>query len=208
MTRHNAHTQIVWGHKTPRAEHHVDAIVPWVREADRHFYDIFLDGNNIDHVLRRWIGRDSSEIALRRTRLLICDDRIAGGYVALAGSELPGCRQADLLDLAREMGNGSYAALRARMDDLSDLFAAVEDHDFYLSKLGLLPDFKDRDLRPELMDDCLRRARQGGFGRVRVDVAENDKDHLAFFEGYQFRPIYRGKTRATELRYLSLARGT
>ena len=208
MNRHLDHTQIVWGHKTPQAEHHIDSIVPWVRAADRQFYDIFLRGNDVDDVLRRWIGRRSSEISLRRTRLLICDDRIAGGYVAIAGAELAGCRQADLLALAREMGNGSYSDLRARMDDLSDLFASVEEHDFYLSKLGVLPDFEGRGLRSHLMDDCLRRAQQGGFGRVRVDVAEGDEVNLGFFEGYQFRPIYRGKTKATDLRYLSLARST
>ena len=204
MTRRSNQVQIVWGHKTPQIDQKLDDIVPWVRQSGQPYYDIFLRGNDIDAIVSRWLQRRSSEISLRRTRLLIHGDRIAGGYIALAGRELPGCRQADLLDLAREMGEHSYSDLRARMDDLSDLFAPVEEHDFYLSKIGVMPRIEDQEMERNLMDDCLRRASQGGFGRVRADVPEHLEDQRGFFESYGFRPIYRGKTKESNLRYLAM----
>lgn len=204
MARRSRQAQIVWGHKMSRIDQKLDDIVPWVREADRPYYDVFLRGTDLDRIIARWLRRNSSELALRRTRLLIADDRIAGGYIAVAGGDLSGCRQADLLDLAREMSDHSYTDLRARMDDLDDLFAPVEEHDFYLSKLGVLPRMKGRGLNKELMDDCLHRARQGGFGRVRLDVAEEREQTRAFYETYGFEPIYRGKAKQSDLRYLSM----
>ncbi len=204
MTRRSQQIQIVWGHKLPQGDEKIDDIVPWVRESGRPYYDVFLRGIDTDHIITRWLKRRSSELALQRSRLLIADDRIGGGYIAVAGGELAGCRQADLLDLAREMGEHSYSDLRARMDDLSGLFAPVEEHDFYLSKFGILPRMQGRGLSNHLMDDCLHRARQGGFGRVRVDVPEQDEEARALFETYGFRPIYRGKADSSELRYLSM----
>ena len=207
MTRRSHQVQIVWGHKLPRTEEKFDDIIPWVHQAGRPYYDVFLEGVDAEQMLARWLQRRSSELSLRRARLLIADDHIAGGYIAVAGGELPGCRQADLLDLAREMGKLTYRQMRARMDDLGDLFAPVEEHDFYLSKLGVMPRMQGRGLNKYLMDDCLHRARQGGFGRVRTDVDENDEETRAFFETYGFRPIYRGKAKSGQLRYLSMSCG-
>lgn len=207
MTRHSQQVQIVWGHKTSHIDKKIHDIVPWIREAGRPYFDIFLRSNDVDAIIARWLNRRSSELALRRTRLLIADDRIAGGYVSLAGGDLAGCRQADLLDLAREMGEHSYKELRSRVDDLSDLFAPVEDHDFYLSKLGVLPRMEGHDLSQHLLEDCLRRARQGGFGRVRTDVPEHRQETREFYATYGFRPIYRGKTSKSDLRYLSMVCG-
>lgn len=204
MTRRPQQVQIVWGHKLSQIDQKLDEIIPWVRQADRPFYDIFLLGIDAEITIGRWLQRHSSELSLQRTRLLIADDCIAGGYIAVAGSKLTGCRQADLLDLARQMGEHSYTELRARMDDLSTLFAPVEDHDFYLSKLGICPRMEGRNLEKHLLDDCLHRARQGGFGQVRVDVPEHNAASRGFYEAHGFQPIYRGKSRSSDLRYLSM----
>lgn len=196
--------QFVWGHKTPNIEAKFDDIIPWVQEAGRPFFDIFLDGADQRATLRRWLQRRSSEVSLHRTRFLIADDRIAGGYISLSGLELPGCRQADLLDLARSMGSESYTELRDRMEDLRDLFAPVEENDFYLSKLGLLHQYESPSLRQVLLDDCVRRARQGGFRRVRVDVPERERSIRDFFGGQGFDAVYRGKAPSSNLKYLSM----
>lgn len=204
MARRNRQTQIVWGHKTPNVEQKLEDIVPWVLEAGRPYYDVFLDGTDPEEVVARWLQRRSSEIALRRTRLAVVDDRIAGGYVSLAGSEVAGCRQADLLDLARTMSDHSYSELRARMDDLSDLFAPVEAHDFVLSKLGTLDRVDDDQVEYDLIDDFVERAQYGGFVRARVDVDEDDEQRRAMYENYGFRAVYRGKSKESGLRYLSM----
>ena len=203
MTTNKRQVQIVWGHKTPDVDQKLDDIIPWVHQAGRPYYDVFLEGTDTGEILEQWLNRRSSELSLRRTRLAVADDRIAGGYIALAGSELAGCRQADLLDLARTMNDHSYSDLRARMDDLNNLFAPVEAHDFYLSKLGVLPGMEDRELELPLIDDCINRARHGGFGRVRIDVSEQDET-LGLYETYGFEPIYRGRSSESGLCYLSM----
>lgn len=205
MTLRNRQVQIVWGHKTPDIDQKLDDVTPWILEAGRPYYDVFLEGTDPQEVIDSWLQRRSSELALRRTRLAVADDRIAGGYIAVAGGELAGCRQADLLDLARTMGNHSYSDLRERMDDLDDLFAPVEAHDFYLSKLGVMPRMEDKELEHPLMDDCIRRAQLGGFGQIRTDVSEDDEEMRDLLDTYGFRPIYRGKSTESDLRYLSMS---
>ncbi len=204
MTNRSEQVQIVWGHKTSNIEQKLEDIIPWVHQSDQPYLEVFLKGADTREVLTRWLQRRSSEISLRRARLLIADDRISGGYIAVAGSELRGCRQADLLDLAREMGNQSYSDLRERMEKLGDLFAPVEEHDFYLSKLGVMPRVEGRGLSYRLMDDCIRRAEQGGFGQVRVDVPEHYDETVEWYKTYGFRPIYRGRTQDGSLRYLAM----
>ncbi len=206
MTRRtDRQIQIVWGHKTPHIEQKLDDIIPWVHQAGQPYYDVFLEGTDSEEVLSRWLQRRSSELALRRTRLAVVDDRIAGGYIAVAGTDLAACRQADLLDLARTMGDRSYSELRSRMNDLDELFAPVEAHDFYLSKLGVMPRAAHRELEIPLLDDCIQRAEHGGFGQVRTDVCEDDEAMRSLLQTYGFRPIYRGKTPDGQLRYLSMS---
>lgn len=205
MLRHRSQHQLVWGHKTPNIEHKLQEIVPWVLQAGRPFYNIFLHGADPETTIHRWLTRRSSELSLQRLRLLISDDRIVGGYISLSGRDLPGSRQADLLDLARSMGPDSYPQLRDRMEDLRDLFAPVEENDFYLSKLGLLPQHQSPSLRQALLDDCIRRARQGSFRRVRVDVPEQDRTLRDFYGGQGFEAFYRGKAPTSNLKYLSMA---
>ena len=204
MPRHQRQVQIVWGHKTTNLDEKIDDIIPWVRESGRPYYDAFFDGVDTDEIIDRWLRRRSSELSLRRTRLAVADDRIAGGYIALPGSEVAGCRQADLLDLARSIDDHSYSDLRDRMRGFSDLFAPVDTHDFYLSKIGTRPEIDDRELEIPLMEDCLSRAEHGGFGRVRIDVPEDDEDSRGFYETYGFRPIHRGKDDQGRLCYLSM----
>lgn len=197
--------QIVWAHKVPKIEQKLQDIVPWVREAGRPYFDVLFTGSEMDSLLADWVGRSSSELAAQRMRLLIQDDRICGGYIALAGQELAGCRQADLLALARDSGSYSYGELRARMEDLRDLFAPVEENDFYLSKIGVHPQMQGQGLSHYLMSDCIKRARQGGFRRVRTDVPAQGSVARELCRGYGFEAIYRGKARTSSLRYLSLA---
>jgi GNAT superfamily N-acetyltransferase len=204
MNRRAHSVQFAWGHKTPQIQAKLPDIVPWIHEAGRPYFDIFLEGADPHFTLSRWVQRRSSEISLHRTRLLIHDDRIAGGYISLAGHDLPGARQADLLDLAREMTDRTYSELRERMEDLRDLFAPVEDNDFFVSKIGVLPSQLGRGLSQHLLDDCLRRARQGSFRRVRVDVPEHHQRARELFRAYGFEAVYRGKSSLSNLRYLAM----
>lgn len=204
MNRRAMEYQLIWGHKTPQVEAKFGDIIPWVYQSGRPYYDVFLEGADHEEILRRWMQRSSSEIALRRTRLLLDDQRIVGGYISHSGRELAGCRQADLLDLARSLGDISYQSLRRRMEDLKELFAPVEENDFYLSRHGLLPGKECPRRRQALLQDCLRRARQGGFGRLRVDVAEENREARDFYQGQGFLVAYRGKSEHSRLRYLSM----
>ncbi len=197
--------RITWGHKVIDLEQHIDDILPWLAHEDRSYFRQLFGQFDVEQVFMRWLSRPSSEYSLRRLRVLLEDQRIAGGYIAVAGSELQGCRRADLLALARHHERLSYRDLRDRIDSFGELFAPVEDHDFFLSTLGLLDFASNRGLDYRLLDDCLHRADQGGFGRIRVDVAEQNRDLVQWYRTYGFRPIYRGKSDDGHLRYLSMS---
>ncbi|RAL22991.1 hypothetical protein DL240_08865 [Lujinxingia litoralis] len=195
-----------WGHKTAGLEHRLSELLSWIRPAGQPYDDYLLEGVNPDEVLARWMLNDTSTITLQRARLLMIDERIAGGYIALSGTELRAGRQADLLDLARQIGEGSYAHLRARVDRVRELFAPIEDNDFTLTRLGLHPDHRGRGLCHTLIEDYLRRGRQGGFRRARVDVPETHRYALDLCRAYGFDTAYRGKSNDGKLRYLTMVR--
>ncbi|TXD36570.1 GNAT family N-acetyltransferase [Lujinxingia vulgaris] len=205
--RHPSQTPpLRWGHKTPDLERRIAELLTWVRPAGQPYDDALLQGADIDKTLSRWMLRDNSEITLQRARLLMLDDRIAGGYIALSGTELRTARQADLLDVARHMGEGSYAMLRERVERLRELFAPLEDNDFVITRLGLHPDHRGRGLCHALIEDYLRRGRQGGFRRARVDVPETHRAGLDLCRAYGFDTAYRGKSNDGKLKYLTMVR--
>ncbi len=197
--------RITWGHKVVDLSKHIDDILPWLAKKDRSYLRQLFGQFDVQNVLARWLSRPSSEFSLRRLRVLLEDGRIAGGYLATAGGELSGCRRADLLALARHHERLSYRDLRQRLTTFDELFAPVEDHDFYISSLGLLEFAAGRGLDYRLLDDCQHRAQQGGFGRLRVDVNERHRDLVQWYRTYGFRPIYRGKSNDGHLRYLALS---
>src|SRR5688572_28555310 len=71
-------------------------VLPWVREAGNPYFDWLLGNAHATRAALQAMMRDeSSQIAIRRACVLLEGEKPIGGFIALAGRELPACRRAD-----------------------------------------------------------------------------------------------------------------
>jgi hypothetical protein len=208
MTDLTRHLLFIMAHKVPAIEERLYQLVPWIYRADRRYFEILLTGHEAGTTLARWMRRADAEIALSRTRLLIANDRVAGGFCAMAAREVTSRREADILDLVRHSEDPRSPQLRARIKDLIPLFGPLKRRDFYLSKFGLAPDITDQKeaLAEALLKDCISYAAGQGADRLRIDVDETDQFTCELLADYDFKPIDRGRAPLAEITYLNLAR--
>lgn len=167
--------QFVDATKSPGIRHKTRRLVPWVKAADEDYFQLLLEGFGPDDIIADWMRCADSELALQNMRLLIADDRIAGGYIGFAGRQLHRRRERDLIDLIRRFGSARQSKLRRRLKDLMSLFGPVEPNDYYLSKIGTAPGLDDPSLEQKLVEDCIERAGRAGYDRLRTDIDESDR---------------------------------
>ncbi len=202
------HILFIMAHKVPAIEERLYQLVPWIYRCDRRYFEILLTGHHVGSTLARWMKRADAEIALSRTRLLIADDRVAGGFCAMAAREVVPRREADILDLIHHSDDPRSPELRARIKDLIPLFGPLKRRDLYISKLGLSPDIASQKhaLAEALLHECVGYAMGQGADRLRIDVDETDQFVCDLLNDFDFKPIGRRRAQVSEITYLNLAR--
>ena len=206
MTERSSKFLFVQAHKSPGIIDRLHLLLPWIYESDRRFFDILLQDWDFNEILPRWMVRDESEHGLHRTRLLIAEDRIAGGFVAMPGREVALARESDILDLVRHSDPRDWRKLRERVQDLYPLFGPIRPGDFYISRLSGLPSLKERGYDEVIVEEALNRARQHHVDRVRIDVDEANQRLCSICTAYGFETIDRGRVPNSTVTYLNLAR--
>lgn len=198
--------QFVHAHQVPGIEHRLDYIVPWVRDSDRRYYEVLLADHDIDATLRRWMQNPDSELALQKTRLLIADDLVAGGYVGFAGRQLLRRREADLIDLARAHGNLRCPNMRQAIQRVHPLMGSVAPNDFYLSKIGVTAELRGRELEPTLLDACFDQAQAAGFDHMRIDIDDGDDFTRTLCTAKGFETLQKRRSPAVEIGYVQMVK--
>ena len=204
MTHNQPHIMFVDAHKSPGIEAKIDRLIPWMIIPENRLYCALMEGHDAKPTLRRWIANPDSELTLNKMRLLIANDRIGGGFTGFAGRQLQRRRETDLVDLVRTARTQRCPKLRGRLRDLMPLFAPVAPNDFYVSKFGVAPEWANRGLEKPLLDDCIRRARDVGYDRIRIDI---DARHSRLYELLAengFQAFQKGTANHAGITYLNL----
>lgn len=162
--------------ETLNSERLVLYALPWIIEAGNPYYDaLFGDAVSTLTHLKKWACRGSSEVSIRRVRFLMSNSDFAGGFIALSGGDLRRARRADTVALLTSVAPQERPALSLRMTNVSDLMAPVFDDEYYLSKLGLAPQFRGKRLAHKLIERYIKEGARLGHSRYRLDVhADND----------------------------------
>lgn len=192
-------------HEDPDPERYAGGVLPWVHEAGNPYFDwIFGGPDRASEVLAKWVRRRSSEVSMRRAVVALHDDRVVGGFIALDGAELARCRQADLMSLITQLG--SDKALESRLTASQGLFARVEPDDFYLSKIGVQPEFRGHGVAKELMRLYSESARQRGLPRLRLEVSATNTAAVRLYESLGFETAGRSAVPTVGLEYLDMTK--
>jgi GNAT superfamily N-acetyltransferase len=190
----------------PTPERFIAAVLPWVVEAGRPFFDWYFGTDRVEGIVRAWMVRPSSEIAISRATVAKTGRTVVGGFIALDGTTLRTCRLADAIaTLWHEEDPARHGAMRERISAAGGLFPAVESDTLYLSKIGVLPEFRGRGLGRWLVERSMERCRRQGLRRMRLDVSATNVTALRLYRSMGFIVVSRSQIPGTSLRYLAMA---
>ena len=190
------------------SEDRPDLVAPladWILEAGEPYYSrLFGDRETALGTIRRWMTRSSSEIALKRVHLVSLEGSVAGGFVALDGSELARARKADLIALTVDPDPGRAQALRERLSALKGLFGQIEPQEYYLSKMFLAARFRGTNLSRQLLKAYLAEGQLRGYGRFALDVHADNSRAIRSYSRAGFWISARTSSADGTVRYLSM----
>jgi ribosomal protein S18 acetylase RimI-like enzyme len=182
-------------------------VLPFVHESAQAYFDWLLGGAEAArHVLQRWLQRTSSEVSLERVTLLVEREAVVGGYIALSGADLVVCRKADSLALLTEAERSSRTALAERLRAVRSLFAPVGTGEWYLSKIGVVPNERRRGLGRRLVEAYLRSGEELACERFRLDVNADNLPAIKLYESLGFRVVHDATSTESGLRYFGMER--
>jgi ribosomal protein S18 acetylase RimI-like enzyme len=151
------------------------------------------------------MARPSSEISIKRVTLAFSGEQPAGGFVALDGAALDRCVRADTIATLKEVDRAERAAFLARSAALSDLERPrVEPDQFFLSKVGVLPEFRGTGYGRALCERFLAIGSAAGFERFRLDVSPTNVPAVRLYESLGFRVVADAASEQTGIRALSM----
>jgi ribosomal protein S18 acetylase RimI-like enzyme len=172
-------------------------VVAWMREAGAPFLDWLL-GDEVDAIVGEWILRDSSELSLRHVDLVLREGRCVAGLSALSGAQLARSRVADMQALMkRQRSPAEQNALMERLRRSRTWFLPVPADELYVTKVGVLPEYRGRGLAKQLLRRALIKAVDTGLVAVRLDVAASNAPALGLYRACGLEPI--GEVRTPEL---------
>jgi ribosomal protein S18 acetylase RimI-like enzyme len=190
----------------PQAERFIPEVLPWLYEAGNPYFDWLFGGREpARERLETWMRRTSAEVSILRVTLL-CDGGCAvGGFLALGGAEVMRCRKADLVALLMKEKHGkAREELLTRIAAVRDLFPVVEDDEFYLSKIGVVPGLRRGGQGRELALEYLAAGSRAGFQRFRLDVCAENRPAVHLYSSLGFRVARESVSTEAGMKYLSM----
>lgn len=186
------------------SERFLKKVLPWVHEAGNPYFDyLFGDSDAARENILDWMQRPSSEIAIDRCRILQQDERSVGGFIGLNGAELEKCRKADMMVLMKTFASQKEVLLQ-RLAASRELFPSVPDNTYYLSKLGVLLEFRGMGLGRRLTQAFLTAGRKLGFTRFQLDVCCENVAAVNLYLNMGFKIKQESSAAEEPLRYYSM----
>ncbi len=191
---------------TPNAEHLVLHALPWIMEAGNPYYDVlFGDAGSTLTYLQKWACRGSSEVSIGRVEFLMSDSEFAGGFIALSGGDLQKARRADSVALLTSVAPQDRPVLTLRLTNVTDLMAPVDNDEYYLSKLGLVQQFRGKRLARTLVDRYIEEGARLGHSRYRLDVHADNDAAIRCYRSAGFEISRRSQSQDGTLKYYSMS---
>jgi ribosomal protein S18 acetylase RimI-like enzyme len=187
-------------------EQWISKTLSWVREAGNPYYDwLFGDAARAESALTQWMRRPSSEVFVGRVSLLVDDGQTVGGFIALSGSELAACRRADAVATLQTVEPEERGSVLARMHSTRGLFTIPSAEEFYLSKMGVLPDFRGAGHGATIVRQYVDVGAALGFQRFRLDVWTGNRPAVQLYKAVGFRVLRESSIDQARMTYLDMA---
>jgi ribosomal protein S18 acetylase RimI-like enzyme len=187
-------------------ERWISETLPWIHEAGNPYYDWCFGGApEAGSVLAEWMRRPSSEVFVGRVRLLVDDGHMVGGFIALSGSELADCRKADAVATIQAVEREERGSVLAKLRSARGLFTTPLANEFYLSKMGVVPDLREAGHGATIVRQYLDVGVALGFRRFRLDVWAGNRPAVHLYEAAGFRVLRESSLDHGRMTYLDMA---
>jgi len=187
------------------AERYIEAVLPWVHEAGNPYLDWLLGSPEVaESALRAWMSRPSSEVSIRRFTVLMEDGRAAGGFVGVGGDDLQACLRADSVAALKAVGREGRRGLLERAAAVADLRRPVEPDEWYLSKLGVVPELRRGGRGRALLREYLDAGRRAGYRRFRLDVWREHAGTVDLYRSAGFEVLAESEAKLDGMTLLSM----
>lgn len=190
---------------TNAPESFAEHALPWVFEAGNPYFNaLFGSADVARQSIDSWLRRPTSEVAVWRTLFLMAGDIFVGGFIAMSGGDLKKARRGDSLALMRSASGELREQLLHRLENLAGLFPVVSDDEFYLSKVGLAPEFRGKGLGRTLVQRYIEEGARRGHARFRLDVCAGNEAAIGCYLSSGFVISQRSTSRDGAMQYLSM----
>jgi ribosomal protein S18 acetylase RimI-like enzyme len=192
----------------PSFHGYVPILQPWIHEASNPYADwYFGDEQAAFAFIGRWLVRPSSELYLGRAMLMLDElRRPIGCVIGMPGSQLARCRTADFAELCESLqSNANADEIIAQTIEVSrELFPAVEDDVFYISRVAVAPERRGRGLGRTLLGHAIESQRARGATRFRVDVSADNAVAIRLYQSVGMSVTACARNADADLEYWSM----
>ena len=200
-----------WDEQSPQLERFAAALSDCVHESSNPYADwYFGDADVAAAIISEWMFRPTSEYYLGRSVVMLDDDGAAvGALIGMHGRQLAQCRMADFAAFCDELGSGKEAdAVVEQVLAVSrDLFPAVDDDAFYISRVAVERSRRGRGLGRELVAHAIETQRRHGHQRFALDVSRGNAAAIRTYEALGMKITRTSRAQGAPLEYCAMAMG-
>jgi len=157
--------------------------------------DLFVDHESTmtaEQILAALFVRRGGRLSYQHGSILEVDDMPAGLLISFAASEMAMLDLATGGNLLSILGLGAAGRLTRRMLPMMGVREA-ERGEYYISNIGVLPDFQRRGYGTRLLTYAEERARQGGSTKCALIVNKHNEKAIRLYQRLDYRIVYSGE---------------
>ena len=155
---------------------------------------------------RAWLRRRQSELSLDKITLLMRDQVVLGGYLAMSGKDLLLARKYDLIEVMKVARGTNNTALVKRLGASRELFGTIDDQSYYLSRIGVRSEYRGKGLGRKLLEHCLASDRIGSYDLLKLHVSTDNQSAIALYLSHNFTIVRECTSTKAGMAYYTMMR--
>jgi ribosomal protein S18 acetylase RimI-like enzyme len=157
--------------------------------------DLFVDDKSslkVEQIFGALFMRDSGRLSHRHGFVLAVDDKVAGLLISFPGSQLSMLDLATGINLLFILGLVQMMRLTQRMLPMMNVREA-EGGEYYISDVGVHPDFQRRGYGAQLLSFAEEQARKLGLKKCSLAVHQHNADAIRLYQRFGYKVVYSGQ---------------
>ncbi len=157
--------------------------------------DLFVDDKSRmtpEQIFGALFMRDSGRLSYQHGFVLEVNGELAGLLISFAGSQLSALDLATGMNLLSILGLAAMTRLTQRMVPMTAVREAERD-EYYISNIGVHPDFQRRGNGAQLLTFAEEQARELGLKKCSLIVNRHNENAIRLYRRFDYKIVYSGE---------------